>query len=325
MIGLQGVCAEKSSAILEEEFIYSAAPFLSCHASTLTETRSGKLLCAWFGGEAEGRPDVKIWFSDLSEKRWSTPEMIARVESVPAWNPVLFTLPQGEVLLFYKGGPHPTSWSGYLKRSMDDGKSWSTPELLPAGVFGPVKNKPILLKDGTLLCGSSTESWGCWGCWVDITQDGGRTWKKSDPINLPDQPFGIIQPTLFLTGEGKVKLLARSHQVGYIVSAESSDGVEWSRAVATQLPNPNSGIDAVRLKSGTILLVYNRSKEARYPLNVALSKDDGTTWEDLLVLESRPGEYSYPAVIQTDDEKVHITYTWNRKKIKHVVLDPKSL
>ena len=88
----------------------------------------------------------------------------------------------------------------------------------------------------------------------------------------------------------------------------------------TPLPNPSAGTDAVTLRDGRHLLVYNHTAEGRTPLNVAVSKD-GRTWEPALTLEQEPGEYSYPAIIQTADGRVHITYTWKRQRIKHVVLD----
>jgi len=84
---------------------------------------------------------------------------IAEIEEIPCWNPVLFTMPSKEILLFYKAGRNPQQWSGLLKRSCDEGASWSEAECLPAGIIGPAKNKPLLLPDGTLLCGSSIESW----------------------------------------------------------------------------------------------------------------------------------------------------------------------
>lgn len=93
---------------------------------------------------------------------------------------------------------------------------------------------------------------------------------------------------------------------------------------ATGLPNPNSGIDAVMLRDGRALLVYNHTPRGRSPLNVALSSD-GKTWKSALVLENLPGEYSYPAVIQSRDGLVHITYTWHREKIRHVIVDPAKL
>lgn len=311
------------SAKICEEFLFENPPFASCHASTLTQTLSGKLLCAYFAGSKEGDKDVGIWLSMQTEKGWSAPRLIAKDPDVPCWNPVLFTLPSGDILLFYKVGPHPTNWSGVMKRSSDEGNSWSSEIKLPAGVIGPVKNKPLLLCNGTLLCGSSLETWRRWGCWIDFTPDEGMSWSKSHPINLKDNLFGIIQPTLFFTSEKELCLLARSNQTGFICTATSCDyGKTWTEAVPTELPNPNSAIDAVRLHNGDILLVYNHSSDQRFPLNVALSKDGGHHWHPLATLEDIPGEYSYPSVIQTADRWVHITYTFNRTGIKHVMLDP---
>ena len=313
-------------SLIKEEFIFTDAPFASCHASTLTQTHSGAILCAWFAGSEEGANDVAIWFSACEESKWSLPKKIAETEGVACWNPVLFTMPSKEILLFYKAGRNPQQWSGLLKRSCNEGANWSEEECLPAGIIGPAKNKPLLLSNGTLLCGSSIESWRRWGCWIDITADGGHTWHKSAPINVDSQLFGIIQPTLFFGKNGTLKLLARSHQNGSICTAESYDqGKTWSKAQPIALPNPNSAIDAVNIMDGRIVLVYNHSKQERYPLNIAISKDGGGTWKTEVVLEEEPGEYSYPSVIQALDKKIHVTYTWNRKYIKHVILDPQLL
>lgn len=312
------------SSVILEEFVFVHPPFASCHASTLTETQEGKILCSWFAGSKEGAKDVKIWLAKRERKKWSLPIVVAK-EGRPCWNPVLYTMPSGDILLFYKAGSHPQVWSGFVKRSIDGGSTWSTSLGLPAGVIGPAKNRPLLLDNGTLLCGSSEESWRRWGCWIDITSDMGSTWRKSSPINVDTQLFGIIQPALVFSKD-KIKLFARSHQIGYICTAESSDkGLTWSSATCTSLPNPNSAIDAINLSDGRILLVYNHSKENRYPLNIALSDDGGKTWDMKLVLETEPGEYSYPCVVQTKDKLIHISYTWNRKKIKYVVLDPALL
>lgn len=323
LIFLSSACATHPSIILEE-FVFKSPPFASCHASTLTEAKKGDILCSWFAGTEEGAEDVKIWMAKNTETKWSLPVVVAE-EKRPCWNPVLYTMPSGELLLFYKAGASPQVWSGFVKRSTDGGNTWSNAVDLPAGVIGPVRNRPLLLEDGTLLCGSSIESCKRWGCWVDITCDKGSTWRKSSPINVESQLFGIIQPALVFSKD-KIRLFARSHQIGYICTAESKDkGHTWSNASATTLPNPNSSIDATNLSDGRILLVYNHSKQERYPLNIALSSDGGETWDMQLVLETEPGEYSYPCVIQTKDKLIHISYTWNRTNIKHVVLDPTKM
>jgi alpha-L-rhamnosidase len=91
------------------------------------------------------------------------------------------------------------------------------------------------------------------------------------------------------------------------------------------LPNPSAGIDAVTLRDGRFVMVYNHTTGGRSPLNVAISSD-GVQWRPALVLENESGrEFSYPAVIQSGDGLLHITYTWRRERIKHVVVDPGKL
>jgi len=209
-----------------------------------------------------------------------------------------------------------------LMTSSDGGVTWSKPRRLPDGILGPIKNKPVQLLDGSMLCGSSTEHAG-WRVHMERTGDLGETWHKTGPLNELAQ-FGAIQPAILAYSSGTLQILCRSQQ-GRITESWSSDsGKTWSAMKSTSLPNPNAGIDAVMLKDGRGLIVYNHSVRGRSPLNVAVSID-GKTWQAALKLEDQPGEYSYPAVIQTADEMVHITYTWKRERIKHVVIDPKKL
>ena len=312
-------------AEVRSEFIFEQAPFSECHASTLAEAANGDFLAAWFGGTQEGASDVAIWMSRLASGKWSPPEEVARESAVPTWNPVLFRGQDERIWLFYKLGPSPMTWTAAYKISTDHGKNWSAATYLPAGLLGPIKDKPIRLSNGDIVAGSSVESYKSWAGWVERSTDEGRTWTKHGPIVIPGAPFGLIQPTLVELGPNRLRLFARTRQ-GYIYKADSWDGGRtWSSARPTPLPNPNSGIDSVRLRDGRILLVYNHASSGRTPLNVALSSDGGETWMPLLVLESEPGEYSYPAVIQAADGNVHITYTWKRKRIKHVTIPQGSL
>jgi predicted neuraminidase len=304
-------------------FLYDKAPFPSCHASTIVEPEPGRLLAAWFGGTREGANDVKIWLARHDGTRWSEPEVAAQEPGFPCWNPVLFRSRSGTLFLFYKAGPSPMTWSGFVRRSADGGKTWSPPELLPAGLLGPIKNKPLQRTDGTILAGTSVESHRAWACWVERSTDDGRTWRRFGPITLPGHPFGIIQPALFEAKDGRIVMLCRARGVGVICQAESRDnGETWTPAAKTELPHPNSGIDLVRTGEGRMFLVYNHTTRGRTPLNLALSTDDGRTWAMVHTLEDQPGEYSYPAIIQTQDGRLHLTYTWKRERIKHVVLDP---
>ncbi|HWQ36274.1 MAG TPA: sialidase family protein [Blastocatellia bacterium] len=323
-----------SPAVVSSEFIYETAPFPECHASTIAETKNG-LVAAWFGGTKEKHPDVGIWLARFESGRWTTPVEVANgIESpdkrYPTWNPVLHQPRRGPLMLFYKVGPSPSSWWGMLMTSNDGGKTWTKPQRLPDGIAGPIKNKPVELSNGELLCPSSTEDHG-WRVHFERTPDQGKTWQRTEPIN-DGKEFGVIQPTVFFHKGGRLQALFRSRQ-GVIVESWSDDnGRTWSRLAATTLPNPNSGIDGVTLRDGRHLLVYNHvvTKPGKWgdraPLNVAIS-NDGKDWKPVIVLEPGPpeAEYSYPAVIQTRDGLVHITYTWNRKKIRHVVLDPKKI
>ena len=321
--------AGDEGAILVREFIYEKASFPSCHASTLVEVEPGHILAAWFGGTDEGEPDVGIWIAHREGDSWSAPVEVARHEGVPCWNPVLWRdRKSGQVLLFYKVGPTPERWTSFLKRSDDGGKTWTDPEMQPAGILGPIKNKPYQLEDGTLLCGSSVESWRAWGCFCEITRDLGKTWEKGVPINLPDNFFGLIQPTVFRSGPQELRMLMRSRRnTGKIcTSVSQDDGKTWSDATTIDLPNPNAGIDAVNLSDGRVALVYNHTPDSRSPLNLALSSDGGATWKEVLELENTPEkEFSYPAVIQTSDGAIATTYTWDRERIRFVKIDPRKV
>lgn len=321
------VLLAEEGPIVKQEFIYETAPFPSCHASTIEQAANGDLLCAWFAGTNEGEKDVGIWLSRFDGAAWSAPVEVARDPAEPCWNPVLFRTREGEVLLFYKAGPNPRQWSGLLIRSQDDGRTWSEPEWLPAGVLGPIKNRPLQLDNGDIVCGSSVESYRLWGCHVEITGDSGRTWRHSNPINVPGKPYGIIQPGMFVAGPGRLGMVCRSTQaIGEIVSAFSEDGGHtWTDAQPIGLPNPNSGIDAGTLADGRIVMVYNHTSSDRHPINLAVSEDGGRTFAPALVLEDGDREFSYPAVIQTTDGLIHITYTWARTHIRHTIIDPNRL
>jgi predicted neuraminidase len=301
------------------QFIYESAPFPSCHASTLVEASPGMFLAAWFGGTAEGASDVAIWLARW-DGRWSPPEKIASAAGQPCWNPVLFKERKtGEIHLYYKAGPSPREWSGFVRKSSDGGQTFGDSFILPAGLLGPIKNKPLQLDDGTILAPSSVESYQTWACWIERSTDGGRTWTKHGPIVHPKNPYGLIQPTLLRTKDGSLLALMRSRGIGQVCNSTSRDGgLSWSPASEImELPNPNAGIDGLTLADGRHTLVYNPTHVGRTPLVLAISSDDGQTWKTVKVLEDEPGEYSYPAVIQAADGTIHTTYTWRRQRIRH--------
>jgi predicted neuraminidase len=325
-------CGE--NAIVKSEFIFETAPFPSCHASTIAETKSG-LVAAWFGGTAERNPDVCIYVSRDENGNWTPPLAVAdgvgfATNRFPTWNPVLFQPKNGPLLLFYKVGPKPAAWWGMMTTSTDDGKTWSKLVRLPDGILGPIKNKPVQLSNGDILCGSSTENDG-WKVHFERTSDFGKTWSATPPVN-DGKKIGAIQPSILFLKNGTLEAIGRTHNDKIFQITSDDDGKTWGEMSLADLPNPDSGTDAVTLKDGRQLLVYNHNirtgsnNKGRSPLNVAVSPD-GTNWFAALVLENdlnAPSGFAYPAVIQTSDGLVHITYTWERKRIKHVVIDPKK-
>ena len=317
----------ESVAVTLHEFIFETPPTPACHASTIVETSSGQLLASWFGGTAEGKPDVGIWVSRLEGNAWSKPVEVANGrqpdgKTLPCWNPVLFqpraANGNSPLMLFYKIGPSPSTWWGLLRTSTDDGKTWSEPRRLPDGILGPIKNKPVQLSNGDILSPTSDETKG-WRVYFERSNDLGATWTKSDFLNEGKQ-IGAIQPSVLFLGGEKLLAIGRTRQKRVFQITSPDNGKTWGEMTLTSLPNPNSGTDAVTLKDGRHILIYNHTEEKRSPLNLALSSD-GVNWQMVATLESEPGEYSYPAIIQTADGRIHATYTWKRQKIKHVVVE----
>jgi predicted neuraminidase len=339
MLSTTALAQTSHPAIRSSQFIYETAPYPQCHASTIVETKPGELAAAWFGGTRERNPDVCIWVARNENGKWL--EAVQAADGVqpdgsrlPTWNPVLFQPPGQPLILFYKVGPSPSKWWGIVKTSGDGGRTWSESRRLPDGVLGPIKNKPVVLSDGAWLAPSSTEGTDGWQVHFERSTDAGKTWEIIGPV-AKGPSLEAIQPSILFHrgGGGELQALCRTKQ-GVIAQTWSKDGGKtWSALTAAPLPNPNSGTDAVTLADGRQLIVYNHSahrpneaKGNRWPLDVAVS-DDGLDWRPVLTLETEPNKngYSYPAVIQSSDGLVHITYTWDRTRIKHVVLDPKKL
>lgn len=331
--------APRFPGLVKEEFIYEEAPFPQCHASTLVETSRG-LVAAWFGGTREKNPDVGIWASYHDGAGWSKPVEWANGiqfdgKRHPCWNPVLWQAPgDGDVYLFYKAGPDPQTWWGEYVVSHDRGRSFRDRRRLPEGIDGPVRGKPILLPDGSLLCPSSTEHDNDWRFHYEILTDLshpelGTSWKRFEPET---QPYQVIQPTVLTLADGSLRALYRSKNKRIIANRSTDGGKTWSELEETNLPNNNSGVESLTLADGRHLLLYNHLGGERADgwgkrnvLNLAVS-NDGLEWEAVAFIEKEEkGEFSYPAMIQSADGLVHMSYTWNRQKVKHVVVDPAKI
>src|SRR6185312_6091857 len=329
------------------EFIFQpgSAPFASCHASTIVALKNGELLAAWFGGTAEGAPDVAIWGSRRVDGKWSEPVELEREPGVASWNPVLFHTRDGRLWLYFKVGQSPSQWAAGRMYSDDEGRTWSKKDMLPAGLLGPIRAKPLVLADGAVVAGSSVEAYNTWAAWIERSTDNGVTWKKIGPITIsravddaaspaPDPPkdapgwaadkgprkyVGIIQPSVVWLGEKHLRLYARSRTMASKVAVADSmdDGLTWTQAHYSDVPQNNSGLDVTRLKDGRIIMIFNNTTVGRTPLNLAISTD-GEHFRVFATLEDTVGQYSYPALIQSPDGSLEMTYTWQRKTIKYV-------
>ncbi|SNR30988.1 exo-alpha-sialidase [Flavobacterium sp. ov086] len=305
------------------------------HASTLVELEPNTLLAAWFGGKHEGASDVSIYVSSYKEKKWSAPKklidpLIKNGDTLPCWNPVLFKSKSQNLYLFYKVGKNPREWFGAMIVSKDNGNTWSNPKYLPKGILGPIRNKPIETTPGIILCGSSTESItdNKWRVFIETYIEATDTWTITD---LQDNKnFDIIQPTFLVHSNKEIQILCRSRHNKLISSWSEDNGKTWQRTDSINVVNSNSGVDAVTLLNKSFLLVNNPLKmgkdwfNGRNVLDVEYSRN-GVIWEKLFDLENQnKGEFSYPAIIQTADQKIHVLYTYNRKYIKHVAFELKK-
>lgn len=333
---------ESPIQVVHEEIIDSGFDHFDSHGVTLAEVAPQIIVASWYGGQGKGLCDFEkemeqsIWISRYEGGRWFTPKKLLSHEK-KCWNPVLFSCAR-ELLLFYKVGKTPQSWVGMLVRSFDGGENWEKERPLPAGILGPIRSKPLLTKEGKLICPSSWESgdvsdpYKAAACWIEITGDLGKTWKKIGPLVKPNLPFGIIQPSLFLDKKETLHLFARDlapkiGKEGVLWRSSSKDGgVHWEEMSPTKIPNPDAAVETLQLKSNRVLLIYNPRRDKRAPLQIDFSDDGGKTWEKGITLESEEGEYSYPAAIQSSDGRVHLLYSHaliqrSQRKIKHVILE----
>lgn len=337
---------DRSRAVIEEHRIpHGPLPQKhECHASTITEAADGTLIAAWFAGTKENAPDVKIWASRKvpGAKEWAEPAVVddgtRDGREYSTWNPVLFTDPKtGTIFLWYKitgeGPEHgPRNWWGAVKTSSDAGRTWSGRVWLPrvdtaahpvfapygAHATGPVKNRPLILPDGSLLCGSSTETKPGWRVHFEIYQAGDWTGEKQGvKIIGPIEGEGI-QPSFITLSPDLQRLKAFTRDDG--ITASGDGGLTWSPTGRSPVKT-SKGFHAVTTRSGWHFLAFNQTA-SRHPLELARSRD-GEHWETILPSLRADGNkgMDYPTVIQTRDGRLHIVHTFGRAFINHLVLD----
>ena len=333
---------QRGPQVVCDEFLYKTASFPECHSASIVETKKGDLVATYFGGTKERNPDVCIWVSrkPKGSKDWTAPVKVAdgvgvingnQLSNEPGqreacWNPVLFETPKGELQLYFKIGPNVAGWKGWRVTSKDGGKTWSRREKLPDDIYGPIKNKPVLV--GNRLIAPTSDERNGWKIYFELSDDMGKTWRRSAFVEA-DAGVKAIQPTIIQLPDGRLQALCRTRSRHIGVTYSSDNGETWSKLQLIDTPNNNSGIDAVTLQDGTYAMICNdwpieptKEKGARTPLSI-LRSTDGIHWNHWITLEDSPIlQYSYPSIIQSRDGHIHVVYTWRRQRIKHVELIP---
>lgn len=333
----------RNPKILTNEFLYTSASFPECHSATIAETTKGDLVATYFGGTKERNPDVCIWVSRKlkGSSSWTAPQMVADgvmsdTLRKACWNPVVYQIPGGDVVIYFKIGNSVADWTGWMVRSKDGGKTWSKREPLQEGFLGPVKNKPVL-SQGRLIAPTSIEKGG-WRLYFEYSDDMGKTWKRTDYVDADSTMSEgklmktlAIQPSIIFLKDGRLAAVARTRSEHIGITYSSDNGLTWTKLRLIDTPNNNSGLDAVTLTDGQQVLICNEKpipqgikggKGLRTPLSL-LTCMDGEHWSHWLTLEDSPvSQYSYPSIIQTSDGHIHCIYTWRRQRIKHVELLP---
>lgn len=308
--------------VLREQLVFDAIPGRpSSHCATMTELADGSLMAAWYSGMREGAVDVAIMAARYEHGGWSTPWVLHNTPLLSDGNPTLYTLLDGSVVLFFvtiqSGG-----WStarAYTRRSTDGGRTWTEPERFGDRDGLMFRCRPLRLSSGRLILPAYDEV--TWEGLPFISDDDGCTWRETERMAAPE---GCIQPALVELDDGSsFAYLRTGGREGWIWQTRSRDqGESWLACEPTALPNPNAGIDLIRLTDGRLLLAYNPTHQGRDRLAIALSADEGTTWDSRDV-ESQPGqEFSYPVLLQDRCGQCHLLYTYRRTHIKHVILTP---
>jgi len=326
------VAADQAPVFFSAALLPTAAP--SAHAAALAELADGRIAAAWFAGTREGAADVAVWFATLGTNGWSVPQAIATRQGTAAatlayvrkvGNPVLYA--EGGRLHLWFVSVALGGWAGSSLNhavSIDGGASWSPPTKLQTSPFLNISTlgraPPVALADGGLGLPAYHEFIAKHGEWLRLAPDGGMIGK----VRMV-QERRTLQPAVAVLDERRALAILRDGGgggPGQIRAATSTDGGQhWPAAAALPLPNPNSSVALLRLRSGHLLIAGNGAGN-RNQLLLWLSEDTGKTWRLVRTVESDSDdlvEFSYPALLQGRDGRIHLAYTWRREGIKHAV------
>jgi predicted neuraminidase len=302
------------------------------HPACLTELGNGDFYLVYYGGAGEYATDTAVYGARwrVGESRWTAPRVVARDPFRSVGNAVVWQAPDGLVWLFYvvRFG---TTWSDsriQVKISRDEARTWSDPSLLALEAGMMVRNRPIVLADGAYLVpvyhetGHDPEAVGRDSTSLFLRFDPKtRAWTETGRIRSPQ---GNIQPAVVALNDRDLVAYCRRggdydpKTIGFLVRSESHDGgLTWGPGVASRFPNPNAAVDFLKLRSGSLLLVFNNSMSARTPLTAALSSDHDRTYPHRRNIAEGPDAFAYPIAVQARDGAIHVVYTAQRRTVIH--------
>jgi predicted neuraminidase len=287
----------------------------------------------------DGRGRLSVVWPAILDNRWESALLRYRRAPVAGWAAGAPPWNEGGVILLRpdnlkeKTEPFARSVLAGLPPGRDHDELAQLVDRLPDTLYNRLGWMPrthaLRLPSGRILLPlySDTYSVGL----VAISDDGGETWRASDPI----VSLGGVQPSLVRRKDGTIVAFMRDNgppPQRAIVAESRDDGVGWSQGVDSDIPNPGSSLEAVALRDGSWLMVLNDTENGRARLSAWLSIDEGRSWPHRRAIEDTPGgSYSYPSVIQTADGLVHVSYSHvepapsqggkRREAIKHVAFD----
>ncbi|MBI4569157.1 MAG: exo-alpha-sialidase [Planctomycetes bacterium] len=317
---------------------YRAHRWSTAHGSTVCALRNGDLVAAWYTGFDERCADVAIVLARLpaGAAEWEPPRVVADTPDRSEGNPVLWEDAHGRLHLWFATIEENTwyyfgeSWEAAILKhqtSDDGGKTWSEPAVFRRERGALLRNKPVSVgprapeeRREAVILPAYDERAG--RSFFYHSGDGGLTWAEG-AARVTSEPCGNIQPAVVELKNGDLVAWMRNFGGGGVLweSRSTDGGVSWSApAKGRGIPNPNAAVDALRLASGAIALLYNDSavEGARTPLTVGLSDDDGATFAVKRNLVEESGEFSYPSISQGGDGRLHVTFTWRREAICHM-------
>ena len=335
------------------------------HSSSVVELPNGDLLVCWFHGSGEREADDVLirgarW--NHSTGKWTAPFLMADTPGFPETNPVLF-LDSRQRLFFlwplivahrwetalmkyristdYQQSDGPPKWQfqdnivliprniAALTRAWagDDARRAKNVEHADDMYFSRMgwftRTHPLELPSGRILVPMYSDGFS-FGI-MATSDDGGYTWDASEPL-VGD---GCIQPSVVRKKDGTLVAYMRDNgppPKRAHISTSKDDGVSWAPARDTEILNPGTSLENIRLRNGDWIMVYNDLESGRYSLVAAISDDEGATWKWRRHLDgsperNTPNQYHYPSVIQAQDGSIHVSYSYftpEGKSIKHV-------